>query len=136
MLANAYSEIHRVFEQVKTATIRGGVKWAKTDDDQTFMLSGKSGSFEIGNEEDEEDPQYTEYVFRITNDAGDIVQVYRARNNRELSDEFEDLFEMARQSALDVPGLIEALRLELGLPDIDEPGSSGPPPYNPGEEPF
>lgn len=121
---------HRLlFERLHNKTNRAELNWGETLEPDRFMVSFKDFSVTI-NPVSTEDPETDDYLIRICNASGDVVDSFTDNDigkTIESADErsrffkdFSNLFEMARRNARGADVALDSILQQLG-DDADIP---------------
>jgi hypothetical protein len=122
--------------QLTIATKEGRVTWDSTTD-YTYVSTLRSGELSISSVDDD---GFAPYLLTIKDSHGRTIDSLRSNeepDNEPLPwiDTMKDLYELARNKALNIDGVIDGLMSDLGAPQ-SKPGPDQNVGFDPDEIPF
>ena len=109
-----------LIKRLKEKTLKGSISWEKTVEEGVFQASFPDYAITIGSERREDT---WNYVFRIYNDKGELVEVIAETDFS--SDDFgvrpydfiDEIYVVARRTAMEVDQAIDSILSALGRAD-------------------
>jgi hypothetical protein len=110
-----------LIKRLKEKTLKGTISWEKTVEEGVFQASFPDYAVTIGQERREDT---WDYVFRIYNDKGELVEVVAERDFSPEDfgirpyDFIDEIYVVARRTAMGVDQAIDSILSALGSMDV------------------